>query len=381
MVHLVEAHRVIVLPKFIPTGLKDCTWMWYYLRSDTENEICNICNKEYIIAHRFSIIAHGSTSHPRSYNPLEKHNNFTPTETNGVKCNYCSQIYMPFLNPSTNMQKHLTSKHELNENIANELKIWVNQQLDIIKKCDICDQFKESDIFNKMVHLVEAHRVIVLPKFIPTGLEDCTWMWYYLRSDTENEICNICNKEYIIAHRFSIIAHGSTSHPRSYNPLEKHNFTFIEINGVKCNYCSQIYMPFLNPSTNVQKHLTSRHELNENIANKLKIWVNQRLDIIKKCDICDQFKESDIFNKMVHLVEAHRVIVLPKFIPTGVTEIVHNLFLGDGNNVDSSTLSSNQQPTCNTSRTDVENVDSDLNTDRTVEFTEKDNWTEYMRNY
>ncbi|XP_029161785.1 uncharacterized protein LOC114933416 isoform X3 [Nylanderia fulva] len=379
MIHLVQAHRVIVLPKFIPTDLKDCTWMWYYLRSDTENEICNICNKEYIIAHRFSIIAHGSTSHPRSYNPLEKHNNFTPTETNGVKCNYCSQIYMPFLNPSTNMQKHLTSKHELNENIANELKIWVNQQLDIIKKCDICDQFKESDIFNKMVHLVEAHRVIVLPKFIPTGLEDCTWMWYYLRSDTENEICNICNKEYIIAHRCSMNLHVSKSHPNLYNRLEIHNnSTPTETNGVKCNYCSQIYMPFLNPSTNMQKHLTSKHELNENIANELKIWVNQQLDIIKKCDICDQFKESDIFNKMVHLVEAHRVIVLPKFIPTGVTEIVLNLFHGDGNNVDSSTLSSNQQPTCNTSRTDVENVDSDLNTDRTVESTEKYNWTEYM---
>ncbi|XP_029161788.1 uncharacterized protein LOC114933418 isoform X3 [Nylanderia fulva] len=137
-------------------------------------------------------------------------------------------------------------------------------------------------------------------------------------------------------------------------------------------------MASINPCNNTRNHLTNKHKLNENIANKLKIWVNQQLDIIKKCETCDQFKKFDIFNKMVHFVEAHRVIVLSKFIPTGVTEIVLNLFHGDGNNVDSSTLSSNQQPTCNTSRTDVENVDSDLNTDRTVESTEKYNWTEYM---
>ncbi|XP_029167331.1 uncharacterized protein LOC114937833 [Nylanderia fulva] len=130
-------------------------------------------------------------------------------------------------------------------------------------------------------------------------------------------------------------------------------------------------MASINLSTYTQNHLTNEHNLNENIANELKIWVNQQLDIIKKCDTCDQFKEFDIFNIMVHLVETHRVIVLPKFIPTGLlSPRLYNLFHRDRNTADIPTSSSNQLPTCNTLRPDVNNFCSDLNADMAVESTE-----------
>ncbi|XP_029161800.1 uncharacterized protein LOC114933424 isoform X2 [Nylanderia fulva] len=195
------------------------------------------------------------------------------------------------------------------------------------------------------------------------------WMWYYMRRDAEYEICNICNMPYTSFHHSNMFRHIGHSHP---NTILKKQFTPTQNNGLKCNYCSKIYMASINLSIYTQRHLTNDHKLNENIANELKIWVNQQLNVIKKCDTCDQFKESDIFNIMVHLVEAHRVIVLPKFIPRGILlPKLYNLFHRDRNIADIPTSSSNQLPTCNTLRNYFDNFCSDLNSDRAVESTEE----------
>ncbi|XP_029161794.1 uncharacterized protein LOC114933421 isoform X1 [Nylanderia fulva] len=201
------------------------------------------------------------------------------------------------------------------------------------------------------------------------------WMWYYLRRDAEYEICNICNMPYTSSHHSKMFRHIGRSHP---NTILEKQFTPTQNNGIKCNYCSKIYMASINLSTYTRNHLTNEHKLNENIANELKIWVNQQLDIIKKCDTCDQFKGSDIFNIMVHLVEAHRVIVLPKFIPRGILlSKLYNLFHRDKNTADIPTSSSNQLPTCNTLRNYFDNFCSDLNSDRAVESTEEDDYHDF----
>ncbi|XP_029165779.1 uncharacterized protein LOC114936677 isoform X2 [Nylanderia fulva] len=259
-------------------------WMWYYVRKDTENEICNICDEKYDLCHIQCLEQHINEDHSDIPNKSEKRP-FSILGNGGVKCNHCSQIYMPSLNPSVEMQNHMTQKHKLNNDIANELKNWVNDQLHSIQKCEACEKFEKLNIFNVIVHLYRIHDVTVPPKFIPTGLKDCTWMWYYLRSDTTNEICNICNKQYnTISHRFNMIR------------------------------------LFLNPSLKTQNHLTKIHKLNDDIANKLKIWVNQQLGIIKKCETCKQFEKFDIFSLMVHLHRMHDVTVPPEFIPTDLKD-------------------------------------------------------------
>ncbi|XP_029168080.1 uncharacterized protein LOC114938339 [Nylanderia fulva] len=76
---------------------------------------------------------------------------------------------------------------------------------------------------------------------------------------------------------------------------------------------------------------------------------------------------------MVHLFEVHNVTVPPKFIPKGtLSPRLYYLFHRNRNTTDIPTSSSNQLPTCNTLRTDVDNLCSDLNPDRAVESTKKD---------
>ncbi|XP_029161798.1 uncharacterized protein LOC114933423 [Nylanderia fulva] len=466
MVHLVETHRVIVLPKFIPTGLlssrlynlfhrdrntadiptsssnqlqtcntlrtyvdnfcsdlssdravestkEDDTgnlsdiapssslpsaytaedmsdvqassinyrWMWYYLRRDTKYEICNICDEKYCSTHIVYMKAHIQKEHPDIHNKSEETPFFT-IRNNEIKCNYCLQIYKPSFRLNWYMQRHIIDKHKLNENIANKLKIWVNQQLDIIEKCETCKQFEKLDIFNFMVHLHRIHDVTVPSNFIPTGLKNCTWMWYYLKNDTKIEICNICDYQNTIAHRSKMLGHVSGLHFGKDQPSELDNtFTPTETNGLKCNYCSTICMPSLNPCTKIQWHIIEKHKLNEDIANELKTWVNVQLPLIEKCESCNQLKKFNIFNIMVHLVEAHRVIVPPKFIPTRLlSPRLYNLFHRDRNTADISTFSSNQLQTCK-KRIYVDNFCSDLNSDRAVESTEEGNRTNLKRNY
>ncbi|XP_029168078.1 uncharacterized protein LOC114938338 isoform X5 [Nylanderia fulva] len=185
------------------------------------------------------------------------------------------------------------------------------------------------------------------------------WMWYYLTNDMENAICNICDNFYKLYHIKYMILHTLSSHRNFCNPLREEYPYSITENGVKCDRCYLTCLLSLTPTPCIQYHIEEKHKLNKDIANELKNWVNQQLDIIEKCETCEQFEKLDIFNLMVHLFEVHDVTVPPKFIPKG-------------NTADIPTSSSNQLPTCNTLRTYVDNFCSDLHSDSAVESIEED---------
>ncbi|XP_029168079.1 uncharacterized protein LOC114938338 isoform X6 [Nylanderia fulva] len=170
-----------------------------------------------------------------------------------------------------------------------------------------------------------------------------------------------------------MILHTVRSH-RQFCNLSKKEYPYsITENGVTCDRCTATCMLSLDTTGYTQRHIEKKHKLNKVLANKLKIWVNKQLDIIKKCEDCEQFGKLDIFNLMVHLFEVHNVTVPPKFIPKGtLSPRLYNLFHRDRNTADIPTSSSNQLPTCNTLRTDVDNLCSDLNPDSAVESTEED---------
>ncbi|XP_029168075.1 uncharacterized protein LOC114938338 isoform X2 [Nylanderia fulva] len=169
-----------------------------------------------------------------------------------------------------------------------------------------------------------------------------------------------------------MILHTVRSH-RQFCNLSKKEYPYsITENGVTCDRCTATCMLSLDTTGYTQRHIEKKHKLNKVLANKLKIWVNKQLDIIKKCEDCEQFGKLDIFNLMVHLFEVHNVTVPPKFIPKGtLSPRLYNLFHRDRNTADIPTSSSNQLPTCNTLRTDVDNLCSDLNPDSAVESTEE----------